>query len=238
MKVTETKLKGVYVVEPQVFGDARGWFMESWSKRKLQAAGIDVEFVQDNQSYSAEKGTLRGLHYQLNPMCQAKLLRATRGTIFDVAVDIRKGSPQYGEWVGVELSAENKKQLFIPRGFAHGFITLTDDVEVQYKADNYYAPECDGNIRWDDPDIAVAWPIAPTILSAKDEQQKRAAAGSKPATIPILREMGDFLQGTAERVSSSVRIGIVGNCLRVTAPLIALWYQAVCQKARPLSLAI
>ena len=180
MQVTETKLKGVYVVEPQVFGDARGWFMESWSKRKLQAAGIDVEFVQDNQSYSAEKGTLRGLHYQLNPMCQAKLLRATRGTIFDVAVDIRKGSPQYGEWVGVELSAENKKQLFIPRGFAHGFITLTDDVEVQYKADNYYAPECDGNIRWDDPDIAVAWPIAPTILSAKDEQaptlRERAAA--------------------------------------------------------------
>ena len=170
MQVTETKLKGVYIVEPQVFGDARGWFMESWSKRKLEAAGIDVEFVQDNQSYSAEKGTLRGLHYQLNPMCQAKLLRATRGTIFDVAVDIRKGSPQYGEWVGVELSAENKKQLFIPRGFAHGFITLTDDVEVQYKADNYYAPECDGNIRWDDPDIAVAWPIAPTILSAKDEK--------------------------------------------------------------------
>ena len=133
MNVTETKLKGVYVVEPQVFGDARGWFMESWSKRKLSAAGIDVEFVQDNQSYSAEKGTLRGLHYQLNPMCQAKLLRATRGTIFDVAVDIRKGSPQYGAWVGVELSAENKKQLFIPRGFAHGFITLTDDVEVQYR---------------------------------------------------------------------------------------------------------
>lgn len=180
MKVTETKLKGVYVVEPQVFGDARGWFMESWSKRKLAAAGIDVAFVQDNQSYSAEKGTLRGLHYQLNPMCQAKLLRATRGTIFDVAVDIRKGSPQYGAWVGVELSAENKKQLFIPRGFAHGFITLTDDVEVQYKADNYYAPECDGNIRWDDPDIAVAWPIAPVILSDKDTKaptlRERAAA--------------------------------------------------------------
>ena len=149
----ETKLKGVYVLEPQVFGDERGWFMESWSKRKMEAAGLKVDFVQDNQSYSATKGTLRGLHYQLNPMCQAKLLRATRGTIFDVAVDIRKGSPQFGQWVGVELSAENKKQLFIPRGFAHGFITLTDDVEVQYKADNYYAPECDGNIRWDDPDI-------------------------------------------------------------------------------------
>lgn len=168
VKATETKLKGVYVLEPQVFGDARGWFMESWSKRKMEQAGIRVDFVQDNQSYSAQKGTLRGLHYQLNPMCQAKLLRATRGTIFDVAVDIRKGSPQFGQWVGVELSAENKKQLFIPRGFAHGFITLTDDVEVQYKADNYYAPECDGNIRWDDPEIGVEWPIEPVILSDKD----------------------------------------------------------------------
>ena len=170
MKATETELKGVFVLEPQVFGDARGWFMESWSQRKMHDAGIDVQFVQDNQSFSAQKGTLRGLHYQLNPMCQAKLLRCTCGKIFDVAVDIRKGSPQYGKWVGVELSAENKKQLFIPRGFAHGFITLTDDVEVQYKADNYYAPECDGNIRWDDPDIGVAWPLKPVILSEKDSK--------------------------------------------------------------------
>ncbi|MDY5717316.1 MAG: dTDP-4-dehydrorhamnose 3,5-epimerase [Selenomonas sp.] len=170
MKATETELKGVFVLEPQVFGDARGWFMESWSQRKMHDAGIDVQFVQDNQSFSAQKGTLRGLHYQLNPMCQAKLLRCTRGKIFDVAVDIRKGSPQYGKWVGVELSAENKKQLFIPRGFAHGFITLTDDVEVQYKADNYYAPECDGNIRWDDPDIGVEWPLKPVILSEKDSK--------------------------------------------------------------------
>lgn len=170
MKATETELKGVFVLEPQVFGDARGWFMESWSQCKMHDAGIDVQFVQDNQSFSAQKGTLRGLHYQLNPMCQAKLLRCTRGKIFDVAVDIRKGSPQYGKWVGVELSAENKKQLFIPRGFAHGFITLTDDVEVQYKADNYYAPECDGNIRWDDPDIGVEWPLKPVILSEKDSK--------------------------------------------------------------------
>ena len=160
MNVTETELKGVYVVEPQVFGDARGWFMESWSQRKLEAAGIHVNFVQDNQSYSAQKGTLRGLHYQLNPMCQAKL--------------------QYGQWVGVELSAENKKQLFIPRGFAHGFITLTDDVEVQYKADNYYAPECDGNIAWNDPQIAVAWPLQPVILSDKD--QKAPTLAERAAT--------------------------------------------------------
>ena len=169
MKVTDTELKGVYVIEPQVFGDARGWFMESWSERKLEEAGIDLHFVQDNQSFSAVKGTLRGLHYQLNPMAQAKIVRCTRGEILDVAVDIRKGSPQYAKWVGVKLSAENKKQLLIPRGFAHGFLTLTDDVEVQYKADNYYAPECDGNIRWDDPDIGIDWGMEPVILSDKDK---------------------------------------------------------------------
>ena len=148
MNVIETMLAGVLILEPKVFGDARGWFMESWSKKKMEDAGIFVDFVQDNHSFSAEKGTLRGLHYQLNPMAQAKLLRVSRGTIFDVAVDIRRGSPTYAKWVGIELSAENHRQLFIPRGFAHGFITLTDDVEVQYKADNLYAPDCDGNIRW------------------------------------------------------------------------------------------
>ena len=170
LKATETNLKDVLILEPQVFGDARGWFMESWSLRRMEEAGIHVDFVQDNQSFSATKGTLRGLHYQLNPMCQAKLLRCTKGSILDVAVDIRKGSPQYAQWTAVELSAENKKQLFIPRGFAHGFLTLTDDVEVQYKADNYYAPECDGNIRWNDPEIGVKWPFDPVILSEKDEK--------------------------------------------------------------------
>ena len=136
----------------------------------MEEAGIHVEFLQDNHSFSATKGTLRGLHYQLNPMAQAKLLRCSRGSILDVAVDIRKGSPQYAKWTAVELSAENKKQLFIPRGFAHGFLTLTDDVEVQYKADNYYAPECDGNIRWDDLEIGIEWPFRPVILSDKDEK--------------------------------------------------------------------
>lgn len=169
MKITETDLKGVFIVEPKVFGDARGWFMESWSQKKFTDAGLNVEFLQDNHSFSATKGTLRGLHYQLNPMAQAKLVRCTRGEIFDVAVDIRKGSPQYAKWTGATLTAENKKQLFIPRGFAHGFITLTDDVEVQYKADNYYAPDCDGNIRWDDADIGIDWPLAPAILSDKDK---------------------------------------------------------------------
>jgi len=170
LKITQTKLNDVYVIEPQVFGDHRGWFMESWSEKKFVEAGIDCDFVQDNQSFSATKGTLRGLHYQLNPKAQAKIVRCTRGEILDVAVDIRKGSPQYGKWVAVKLTAENKKQLFIPRGFAHGFVTLTDDVEVQYKADNYYAPECDGNIRYDDPAIGVEWGEGPFVLSEKDEK--------------------------------------------------------------------
>ena len=168
MKVIETKLPGVRILEPQVFGDARGWFMESWSQKKMEDAGIHVDFVQDNHSFSVQKGTLRGLHYQLNPMAQAKLLRVSRGAVFDVAVDIRRGSPTYAQWIGIELSAENYRQLFIPRGFAHGFITLTDNVEVQYKADNLYAPDCDGNIRWDDPAIGVAWPFTPVVLSEKD----------------------------------------------------------------------
>ena len=168
MNVIETALEGVFILEPQVFGDARGWFMESWSQKKMENAGINVSFVQDNHSFSAQRGTLRGLHYQLNPMAQAKLLRVSRGAVFDVAVDIRRGSPTYAQWIGIELSAENYRQLFIPRGFAHGFITLTDNVEVQYKADNLYAPDCDGNIRWDDPAIGVAWPFTPVVLSEKD----------------------------------------------------------------------
>ena len=168
MKVTETILKGVFVIEPQVFGDKRGWFMETWSKTKLEAAGFNIDFVQDNQSFSAHKGTLRGLHYQLNPMSQAKIVRCTRGTLMDVAVDIRKNSPQFGKWTSVILSEENKKQILIPRGFAHGFLTLSDDVEIQYKTDNYYAPHLEGNIRWNDPQIKIDWPFEPTILAEKD----------------------------------------------------------------------
>jgi len=168
MAVTQTKLKGVFLIEPQVFGDERGWFMETWSKAKFEAAGLNFDFLQDNQSFSAQKGTLRGLHYQLNPMAQAKLVRCTRGELLDVAVDIRKNSPQFGKWTSAILSAENKRQLLIPRGFAHGFITLTDNVEVQYKADNFYAPQCEGNIRWNDPQIGIDWKIEPTILADKD----------------------------------------------------------------------
>ena len=168
MQVTKTKLEGVLILEPKVFGDARGWFMETWSARKFEAAGLNFNFVQDNQSFSAQKGTLRGLHYQTAPFAQAKLVRCTRGKLLDVAVDIREGSETFAKWVAVELTADNKKQLMIPRGFAHGFITLTDDVEIQYKADAFYAPNCDGNIRWNDAEINIDWPFAPTILADKD----------------------------------------------------------------------
>lgn len=168
MQVIKTELEGVYIIEPKVFGDNRGWFMETYSKDKLKELGIDIEFVQDNHSMSSQKGTLRGLHFQNNPKAQSKLVRCVSGSILDVAVDLRKGSPNYKKWVAVELSAENKRQLFIPRGFAHGFLTLTNDVEVQYKVDEYYAPECDRSIRFDDPEIGVNWNIEHPILSQKD----------------------------------------------------------------------
>ena len=169
MNIVKTNLDEVLIIEPKVFGDSRGYFFESWSKQKFEDAGIQIDFVQDNQSFSAQKGTFRGLHYQLNPMSQAKLLRCTQGKILDIAVDIRKGSPRFAKWTAVELSAENFRQLLIPRGFAHAFLTLTDDVEVQYKADNLYAPQSEGNIRWNDPEIGLELPFEPTILSDKDK---------------------------------------------------------------------
>lgn len=171
IKFIRTKLDGVIILEPKVFGDHRGWFMESYNKEVFLKNGINIEFVQDNQSFSATKGTLRGLHYQMNPKAQTKLVRCTKGSIYDVAVDIRKGSPTYGEWFGIELSAENKKQLLVPKGFAHGFMTLTENVEVQYKVDEYYSPECDRGIIWNDPTIGVEWPMdLKPILSEKDEK--------------------------------------------------------------------
>jgi dTDP-4-dehydrorhamnose reductase/dTDP-4-dehydrorhamnose 3,5-epimerase len=169
MKVVPTELKDVLIVEPDVFGDHRGWFSETYSKEKYAKAGINVEFVQDNQSYSAKRGTLRGLHFQRNPMAQSKLVRCIRGKLLDVAVDLRKGSPTYKKWVGVELSAENKKQLFIPKGFAHGYLTLTDDVEMQYKVDEFYDAQTDGGIKFNDPEIGVNWEIEKPILSEKDQ---------------------------------------------------------------------
>ncbi|MCQ6280010.1 dTDP-4-dehydrorhamnose 3,5-epimerase [Bacillus sp. EB600] len=171
MKITNTNLPGVKIVEPIIFGDHRGWFTETYNEVVFQEAGIHLNFVQDNQSFSAAKGTLRGLHYQLNPKAQTKLVRCTRGAIFDVAIDIRKGSLTFAKWFGIKLTAENKKQLLIPKGFAHGFMTLTDDVEVQYKVDALYAPECDRGILWNDPTIGIDWPIdIIPVLSAKDEK--------------------------------------------------------------------
>lgn len=170
MDIIETKLDGVYILLPKVFGDHRGWFMESWSRRTMEEAGLFYDFVQDNHSMSAVKGTLRGIHFQRGDKAQAKLVRCVRGAVLDVSVDLRHGSPTYRQWVAVELSGENKKQLLIPRGFGHGFVTLTDDVEFLYKADQYYAPEADGGIRWNDPDIGVDWGVDQPILSEKDQK--------------------------------------------------------------------
>ena len=168
MNIIKTEIEGVVIVELKVFGDNRGWFAETYSKEKFHQLGVDVEFIQDNHSFSAQKGVLRGLHFQQPPMAQTKLVRCTRGEILDVAVDIRKGSPTYKKWVAVKLTEENKRQLLVPKGFAHGFVTLTDNVEVHYKVDEYYSPENDRGIRYDDPEINVDWGVEDPILSEKD----------------------------------------------------------------------
>lgn len=170
MKITKTKLEGVVIIEPDVFGDNRGFFMESWNKKKMEKVGLYYDFVQDNHSKSTARGTLRGIHFQKGDKAQAKLVRCVKGAVLDVAVDLRKNSPAFKQWVGVELSEENKKQLLIPRGFGHGFVTLTDDVEFLYKADNYYAPEADSGICWNDPEIGVEWGVEVPILSEKDKK--------------------------------------------------------------------
>ena len=169
MKKIETKLPGVYIIEPQVFGDQRGYFMETWSTRNFEQLGLNYDFVQDNQSYSAQKGILRGIHFQNAPYAQAKLVRVTRGAVMDVAVDLRKGSPTYGKWEGVVLSAENRRQLFIPRGFAHGFLVLSDFAEFCYKCDDVYHPNDEGGLMWDDPAIGLDWgEVKRELLSQKD----------------------------------------------------------------------
>lgn len=170
MNFYDTKLNGVIVIEPNVHGDHRGWFMESYNLEVLKKRNINLNFIQDNQSFSSEKGTIRGLHYQLNPKAQTKLVRCTKGAIFDVVVDIRQGSITYGQWYGIELSEKNKKQILVPKGFAHGFMTITEDAEVQYKVDELYSPENDRGIIWNDPDINIDWPInIEPILSKKDQ---------------------------------------------------------------------
>ena len=168
MEVEKTFIDGAVVLTPKVFGDNRGWFMESYSKRTLEEAGIFDDFIQDNRSFSAEKGTLRGLHCQTEPMAQAKLLTCLKGEILDVAVDIREGSPTYMKWVSVKLSEENKKMFYIPAGCLHGFVTLTDDVEVMYKVNHFYSPENDRSVRFDDPTLGVEWGVTNPILSQKD----------------------------------------------------------------------
>ncbi|MBQ6266913.1 MAG: dTDP-4-dehydrorhamnose 3,5-epimerase [Clostridia bacterium] len=169
MTCSQTAIDGALLLTPQVFGDHRGWFYESYSRRTLAECGIEADFVQDNRSFSARKGTLRGLHCQTDPMAQAKLVTCTRGGILDVAVDLRIGSPTYLQWIAVALNDENKQQLFLPRGCLHGFVTLTDNVELLYKADAFYAPANDRSIRWNDPAIGVDWGIDDPILSQKDQ---------------------------------------------------------------------
>lgn len=179
MNITETDLPGVLIVEPRVFGDARGFFMESWSATTFAGAGLDLAFVQDNHSRS-QKGVLRGLHFQ-NPGPQGKLVRVTRGAVFDVAVDLRASSPNFGQWVGVELSAENKRMLWVPEGFGHGFLTLEDNTDFLYKCTAPYAPQSEFTLAWNDPTVGIDWPVQgpDPIISDKD------ARGLSLADVPV-----------------------------------------------------
>ena len=169
----KTKIRDLYIIEPKVFGDNRGYFMESYNKKDFFDAGLTMEFVQDNESRS-KKGVLRGLHFQTKHT-QGKLVRVTEGAVFDVAVDLRKGSPTYGQWEGILLTSENKKQFYVPEGFAHGFLVLSDVATFNYKCTDFYAPEYDGGVLWNDPDIGIEWPldgIEEVLLSEKDKNQK------------------------------------------------------------------
>lgn len=174
MKVIKTSIPEVLIIETDVFGDHRGYFTETYNKKRYEEAGITTEFIQDNMSFSTVPGTIRGLHYQRAPYAQAKLVSCSRGKVIDVAVDIRKGSPTYGQYVTCELTANNHKQFFIPRGFAHGFLTLTDDVEFRYKCDNLYNKDSEGGIRYNDETINIDWGILldgiKPVLSEKDEK--------------------------------------------------------------------
>jgi dTDP-4-dehydrorhamnose 3,5-epimerase len=176
MDIRTTAITDVIVVTPKIFRDERGFFTESYSKRTFDAAGLVYDFVQDNHSLSVDTGVIRGLHYQMNPKAQTKIVRVTHGAIFDVAIDIRMGSPTYGKWVGETLTAEVGNQLIVPKGFAHGFCTLEANTEVMYKVDEFYSPEHDRNIRWDDPDLKIDWPVDKPILSEKDRNAPSFAA--------------------------------------------------------------
>ena len=182
MQVEKTELDGLVVLTPPRFGDHRGWFSEVWNARALTEAGITTGFVQDNHSFSATRGTLRGLHYQAPPHAQVKLVRCGAGAIWDVAVDACRGSPTFGRWVGVELSADNGRQLLIPAGFLHGFSTLTDNVEVLYKCSDYYAPEADGSVAWDSATLDIDWKLDGQVpeLSAKDAEAPEFSDWTSP----------------------------------------------------------
>lgn len=184
MKFVQSELSEIVIIEPAVYGDVRGWFMESFRQDRFEDAlrgfGLQVPspFVQDNDSFS-KKGVLRGLHYQKAPHCQGKLVRVVRGAVYDVAVDIRKGSPTLGQSFGIELSAENQRILWLPAGFAHGFLALTDQCHMQYKTTNYYAPDSETSIQWNDPQLAINWPqIGPLIISTRDRQALPFAAAT------------------------------------------------------------
>ncbi len=172
MEFKETTLKDAVLINPKVFEDHRGFFMESYSRKFFEENGIKNDFIQDNHSMSVEKGVLRGFHFQENPHAQAKLVRVTKGKVYDVIVDLRKNSPTFKKWQGFELSAENKLMLFVPKGFAHAFCTLEEDTEFLYKVDDLYAPECDSGIIWNDPELQINWPIKNPILSDKDRNLK------------------------------------------------------------------
>ena len=173
MNITECDIPGPLIIEPKVFGDERGFFMESWNAAKFAEAGLRIAFVQDNHSRS-QKGVLRGMHFQ-NPGRQGKLVRVVSGAVFDVAVDLRRSSPTFGKWTGVELSAENKRMFWVPQGFAHGFLTLEDDTDFLYKCDATYAPQHEHSLAWDDPDVGIEWPLGgiDLQLSAKDAEGTR-----------------------------------------------------------------
>ena len=181
LDIEKTALSGVLLITPRRFGDQRGFFSESWNEARMSEHGLNFNFVQDNHSLSAQVGTVRGLHFQSPPHAQDKLVRCGRGALFDVAVDIRTGSPTYGQWVGYELSAENGRQLLVPKGFLHGFVTREPDTEICYKCTDYYAPECDGAVRFDDPAIGIDWGMGDTAALLSD----------KDAVAPMLSELNN-----------------------------------------------
>jgi len=178
--ITPLALPGVLLITPKRHGDARGWFSETWSRAAMAKAGADLDFVQDNQAFSAQRGTMRGLHFQRAPFAQAKLVRVLKGAIYDVAVDIRPGSATFGRWLGLELSAERGDQILVPRGYAHGYCTLTADCEIAYKVDGPYSKESEGGILWNDPAIGIDWPVGPDEVLANERDR----------TLPTLAELG------------------------------------------------